>query len=1192
MNRKIEETPRILTPDSRVRVFISSTIEELAEERKALYEAISAIKLIPVIFEAGARPYPPREVYQAYIEKSQIYVGVFWKSYGWISPDMKISGIEDEFNLSYQKPRLLYIREAPEGRDPKLEQLIQRIERERTISYKRFSTIEELVELVQNDIMQILSERFGLEIQNRRSPSPLPVYLQTLLVEMEKHKIIKREILVDEIQKEIDTDKILLVTGDPGIGKTYLLGELGAKLDAIYISLQNKTTQQVCSYLANHLSIRRGQIPQSLPSEDEAREALQEELANNSAVLLIDGADQNPTAMRVLIGLEFFDNCAIFAVRSSELNIFQGIAEFKVPPFDHSEIDSFLKLHKIDLSPGERLKLYSASKGNPLYLYYFTQYQISPLPEGLREYQRILWDRLSSLQQEVMNLVAHSFSLLNVSDIHTLLNASHVVSPTIMETKKLLLSAYPLIRPIEDCYEFFHPYFKEYVCSVANDDGLSQHYHQILAEHSIKQKRAVPAAFHLLKAGDPRMREYLLDASNVAIFQGNLLLAEEFLQHEIEFVKEGDNKHAEAYARYRLAQVYKEMGNYTDARDEGDRSLKLFEEVDDNGWINTVKLWASLLLIEEGRAEDTIKILVNVLEMYQDIDLFNKATIQLNLGYAYLRTSRFREGAEASQRALDIFTELDDHRGICASLVNLSYCIGELGERDLQRTYTENIIKVATERNFPRLKAAGLNHLAIVQRHEGDPVAAQHTLEECIEICQKIGCIETEILNITNLGNAYRDQRLYEQAEQAYTESLVKAREQQLPRLEAFALELLAHLKCDRGFHEDAIELGNSALVIHQKLVEPLRIASTQNYIARSHYKLGHKKEAAESYEDSGKHYEITGLWNEAAYNYEEAACLWNTLEQPERAFYCVSQGVKCAILSAEPDRAGRILVNVSPDEQGKQAGEFYLQTLQHFLKQPDRVSFTRFMYNFSIYCKQHHDPAEKCYFKSGIESIASTLTKNPPTNILNALAVGIEQATDSLYPTSDLDSLAECVANSIDHIYYRSIPDEAPVWTIGLDLHKPVIVQIVCLSDDPVVQRVSMALAFILLGNKDKIDSKIKELGENKEDSFSLQICMQRDFEENTEIKINSHSHSEAVPATITASNVPWGQQQPPTVLVLHDDYECAGDWARNPGNKAFVWVLMNVYAAFLAHCVHRNRYEVPEFGRISTKFCESVLL
>jgi hypothetical protein len=42
-------TAVILTPDQRVRVFISSTLDELAEERAAPLRAIRRLHLVPVV---------------------------------------------------------------------------------------------------------------------------------------------------------------------------------------------------------------------------------------------------------------------------------------------------------------------------------------------------------------------------------------------------------------------------------------------------------------------------------------------------------------------------------------------------------------------------------------------------------------------------------------------------------------------------------------------------------------------------------------------------------------------------------------------------------------------------------------------------------------------------------------------------------------------------------------------------------------------------------------------------------------------------------------------------------------------------------------------------------------------------------------------------------------------------------------
>src|SRR5205807_4458090 len=144
MTEEQDNTSAIRTPDQRLRVFVSSTLAELAEERAAVARAISSLRLTPVLFELGARPHPPRELYRAYLAQSDVFVGLYWQRYGWVAPDMTISGLEDEYQLSGGKPRLIYLKTPAPAREPALQGLLDRIRTEEVASYQKFSTPEEL----------------------------------------------------------------------------------------------------------------------------------------------------------------------------------------------------------------------------------------------------------------------------------------------------------------------------------------------------------------------------------------------------------------------------------------------------------------------------------------------------------------------------------------------------------------------------------------------------------------------------------------------------------------------------------------------------------------------------------------------------------------------------------------------------------------------------------------------------------------------------------------------------------------------------------------------------------------------------------------------------------------------------------------------------------------------------------------
>jgi class 3 adenylate cyclase len=151
----------ILTPDQRVRVFISSTLEELAAERAAARRAIRRLHLVPVWYESGARPHPPRRIYRAYLAQSQVFVGIYWQRYGWVAPGMDISGLEDEYRLAAGKPMLLYLKRPAPDTEPRMKTFMDGIRAAGAVSYRAFATPRELERLLADDLAVLLSESFS-----------------------------------------------------------------------------------------------------------------------------------------------------------------------------------------------------------------------------------------------------------------------------------------------------------------------------------------------------------------------------------------------------------------------------------------------------------------------------------------------------------------------------------------------------------------------------------------------------------------------------------------------------------------------------------------------------------------------------------------------------------------------------------------------------------------------------------------------------------------------------------------------------------------------------------------------------------------------------------------------------------------------------------------------------------------------
>jgi hypothetical protein len=100
-------------------------------------------------------------MYRAYLEQSQVFVGIYWQRYGWVAPGMEVSDLEDEYRLAAGKPMLLYVKGPAPDQEPRLMAMIERIRAAGTVSYRTFATPKELERLLADDLAVLLSESFA-----------------------------------------------------------------------------------------------------------------------------------------------------------------------------------------------------------------------------------------------------------------------------------------------------------------------------------------------------------------------------------------------------------------------------------------------------------------------------------------------------------------------------------------------------------------------------------------------------------------------------------------------------------------------------------------------------------------------------------------------------------------------------------------------------------------------------------------------------------------------------------------------------------------------------------------------------------------------------------------------------------------------------------------------------------------------
>lgn len=318
----------ILTPDQRVRVFVSSTMEELAEERVAVRQAVDRMHLSPVLFELGARAHPPRSLYRSYLEQSHVFVGIYWERYGWIAPTMQVSGLEDEYLLADSKPKLMYVKRPAPGRDPRLEELLDRIRADDAVAYKSFSDASELETLVVDDLSLLLSEAYLME------PTSRPEARRRYTLPGDATAFVGRAAELADVAALLSRPEVRLVTltGPGGIGKTRLALHAGARAatsfeeGAVLVPLATVADERgVVTAIAAAVGLR--------DSGSTSLDGLVADLSGRSLLVVLDNFEHLVAASHVVSAIVDGTDRVKVVVTSREALRLRAEHEYAVPPF-------------------------------------------------------------------------------------------------------------------------------------------------------------------------------------------------------------------------------------------------------------------------------------------------------------------------------------------------------------------------------------------------------------------------------------------------------------------------------------------------------------------------------------------------------------------------------------------------------------------------------------------------------------------------------------------------------------------------------------------------------------------------------------------------------------------------------------------------------------------------------------------
>lgn len=330
----------------RLRVFVSSKMQELAPEREAIKVALDELKVDAWVFEqdAGARPESMEKTFLEEVEAADLYIGLFWKGYG----DYTIE--EYEYARKLGKDCLIYEKRAGLNgqRDPTLQAFLDQLSNVKDgVTIKWFDDCIQLSEAIKDDVAKwqarIVRERqtprisITLTLAEKKERDELLILLKKVkefwvegvlkhsvygqvLVDIGKEAWIEKTEhpweqileLPDQTSRTLrpgepigglfdEVGRSLLILGAPGSGKTITLLVLAQELIGraeddsaqpipvvFNLSSWNDPRQSLLDWLINEL-LTKYQIPRKIGSSW---------LASNWIVPLLDGLDEVMAAKR------------------------------------------------------------------------------------------------------------------------------------------------------------------------------------------------------------------------------------------------------------------------------------------------------------------------------------------------------------------------------------------------------------------------------------------------------------------------------------------------------------------------------------------------------------------------------------------------------------------------------------------------------------------------------------------------------------------------------------------------------------------------------------------------------------------------------------------------------------------------------------------------------------------------------
>ena len=319
---------------------------------------------------------------------------------------------------------------------------------------------------------------------------------------------------------------------------------------------------------------------------------------------------------------------------------------------------------------------------------------------------------------------------------------------------------------------------------------------------------------------------------------------------EYELAEATENKKWMANALHTQGTSYYFRGDYEQALEYHDKSLKINEETGDKKGMARTLYNIGIIYFNQGNYEKALEYYQDGLNNFEEIGYkYGMASSYINIGIIYSNQGNYEKTLEYYDKSLKINEELGDKKGIAASYNDIGLIYAGQSNHEQALEYYDKSLKINKEIVDKKGIAASYNNIGIIYYDQGNHDQALDYYDKSLKIDQETGNNMGMANTLNNIGLIYHKQGNHEQALDYYDKSLKINEELGDKKRMANTLNNIGNIYKERYNFAKAIDYGSRALSLAKEIGAVKEIKEASAVLFNGYKKTGQPARALEMYE-------------------------------------------------------------------------------------------------------------------------------------------------------------------------------------------------------------------------------------------------------------------------------------------------------------------------------------------------------